>query len=295
MSTGDNKDSELSFPDFGKFAAAASGLALVLSVLYDYCFLLALGLSLAEVPTTIADHVRSAIIWAPAVLGVFLGGNLIGVFLAWTGAIEKAGADVPRQARTLQNISHYHFKYAPPSIIVLAAFLHFSMFIFIGALILVGWILFGPILLNGVQRRANIGFGVWTSIYALVTLGVYVCQVGYHRGAGLRDGDTDKWVLTTKDGNGTKTITGVGIRRFSDNILLVDQDRRVRVVPASDVVSASRVEVTPHSRSVACEYLNVYCQPIPRDREPAGSGQPAALAASSAPPTAPSSPTAASR
>ena len=45
---------------------------LVLSVVYDFTYLSALNLSFSQIPTTISDHVRSALLWAPLLfLGLF--------------------------------------------------------------------------------------------------------------------------------------------------------------------------------------------------------------------------------
>jgi len=49
------------FDEVGKLLGLVSAALLALSVAYDYFFLLALGLSFNSVPTTISDHVRSAI------------------------------------------------------------------------------------------------------------------------------------------------------------------------------------------------------------------------------------------
>lgn len=50
----------------------ASALILALSITYDYGFLVWLGLSYSEVPSTLSDHLRSSLIWLPsAVVGFF--------------------------------------------------------------------------------------------------------------------------------------------------------------------------------------------------------------------------------
>ena len=54
-------------------SGAAVAVALVFSIVYDWAMLRALGLELREVPTTINDHARSAVIWLPMVLVGFLG------------------------------------------------------------------------------------------------------------------------------------------------------------------------------------------------------------------------------
>ena len=42
-----------------------SGLSLFLSIIFDMGYFDTIGLRFADVPTTIGDHVRSALLWAP--------------------------------------------------------------------------------------------------------------------------------------------------------------------------------------------------------------------------------------
>ena len=55
-----------------KVVGLVAGMALVGSVAYDWAYLYALGLSFSDVPTSVADHMRSALNWIPtAILAVF--------------------------------------------------------------------------------------------------------------------------------------------------------------------------------------------------------------------------------
>lgn len=265
MPSQETKDSVIRFPDFGKVAAAASGVALVLSVLYDYCFLTAMGLSLAEVPTTIADHVRSAIVWAPFVLGLMLGGAAWGVVLSWaSGGAAKTPADAPRHVRWLDVAYRVSYRYLFPASLVIAS-LSFTKFTFLVTLLLAAWVVGGPAFLNKIERSLNISIGVWVSCYALPTIAMLVCLVGHMQGTRLREGTGDGWLLTVKDAAGTKTVPSKGIRRFSESVVLLEPDRRVRVLPVSEIVSASTADVIPHATRASCEYFNVRCTPISKE------------------------------
>ena len=55
----------------GSLPLFAAGLPVV-SVAYDYAFFLALGLTLDELPSSLSEHVRSAVIWAPNVSVAFI-------------------------------------------------------------------------------------------------------------------------------------------------------------------------------------------------------------------------------
>jgi len=54
-----------------------SALSLLVSVIYDWGYLSGIGLSFSDVPTTIADHIRTALVWAP----MTISGLLLGVVL----------------------------------------------------------------------------------------------------------------------------------------------------------------------------------------------------------------------
>ncbi len=65
----------------GKAVAVISALLLVISVFYDYSFLLAIGLSFDEIPSSLSEHVRSAILWAPKLLLTALAFFMYELFL----------------------------------------------------------------------------------------------------------------------------------------------------------------------------------------------------------------------
>ncbi|WP_261599284.1 hypothetical protein, partial [Marinomonas sp. BSi20414] len=60
--------------------ATFSAAILVVSVSYDYGFLLWLGVSLAEAPTSLSDHIRSSLIWAPTILLMVFGVTVMELF-----------------------------------------------------------------------------------------------------------------------------------------------------------------------------------------------------------------------
>ena len=54
-----------SFERIGALAAAIAPISIIVSFVYDWGFFFALGVSFAEAPTTITDHVRSWLVWLP--------------------------------------------------------------------------------------------------------------------------------------------------------------------------------------------------------------------------------------
>jgi len=91
----------------GTLIGLTSGALLILSVFYDFSFLLALDLTFEDVPTTISDHVRSAIVWAPRVGGMMLAFYMYDMFMRRVegGRTEKeiiASSSTPKFTKALR-------------------------------------------------------------------------------------------------------------------------------------------------------------------------------------------------
>lgn len=59
------------------FLSMISAGVLTLSVAHDFGYLLRFGISFAEAPTTLSDHIRGSLVWIPTVMLGFLGGVVI--------------------------------------------------------------------------------------------------------------------------------------------------------------------------------------------------------------------------
>ena len=60
--------------------AGFSAAILVVSVSYDYGYLLWFGVSFAEAPTSLSDHIRTSLVWAPTILLTIFGVMVIELF-----------------------------------------------------------------------------------------------------------------------------------------------------------------------------------------------------------------------
>jgi hypothetical protein len=95
----------------GTLIGVISGALLILSVFYDFNFLLALGLTFADVPTTISDHVRSAIVWIPEVGVITLAFYMLDMFIrrvegGRTEAEIIASSPTPKVTRAFRAGAH---------------------------------------------------------------------------------------------------------------------------------------------------------------------------------------------
>lgn len=66
-------DNRINFEGIPVFIGLFSALSLILSVIYDWGYFIALDISFAEAPTSLSDHIKSALIWVPpAALIIFI-------------------------------------------------------------------------------------------------------------------------------------------------------------------------------------------------------------------------------
>lgn len=80
---------------FGKWIAVLGSCSFGVSIVFDYGFYSALGMSFSDVPTQIADHVRSALIWLPILFFCVVGIAVLDViqkaFFSSTFTDKKTG------------------------------------------------------------------------------------------------------------------------------------------------------------------------------------------------------------
>jgi hypothetical protein len=92
--------------ELSKLLSLVTAVAFATSLCYDLGYFLALKIPLGHLPTTIADHVRSAITWLPASIGLILG-------LGWAfvdihlDLVDKLQILVPRQIFGRKNKRRY--------------------------------------------------------------------------------------------------------------------------------------------------------------------------------------------
>lgn len=60
-----NPDGKLPWDAIAAVLGAVSGLSLFLSIVFDMGYFDTIGLRFSDIPTTISDHVRSALLWIP--------------------------------------------------------------------------------------------------------------------------------------------------------------------------------------------------------------------------------------
>lgn len=240
----------------GKAAALFSAGALALSVFYDYSFLSALGLQFSEVPTVLNDHVRSAIVWLPALAtgaGIYALVELLSRRMF--GFDPKA-----EKARTYEDWVVYI-----ACIVSVVYGLFFSdsktwlYYAFFSAWALgTVWAASHP----RFRSKFNV-FGILAFLLVPMAAAV-VGSIGYRLGESMLIANAPTWRVTLKTESELSVIEVYGLRRFTEVAVLVMPDRRVRVLPNAQIVDATTFTPPTPRRSLVCDWFALQCGDKPQ-------------------------------
>ena len=129
------------FRNIGALVGVIASLSVIVSLIYDWGFFWALGISFSQAPTTITDHVQSWIIWLPRV--IVIGILLLAYDLLFArverGLTEEELISTSRNTR-IKNI-------ITKPLIIFESIISSKMFIIESSILyIILWLLFGGIL-----------------------------------------------------------------------------------------------------------------------------------------------------
>lgn len=241
------------------FAAAM----LIASVAYDYSFLLALGLTLDDVPSTLNEHVRSAVAWAPKVAIAFLLYAVVELALrrAEGGRTEAeliATSPSPKFTRTFRRSGDL----AVWGGAVLAAL--FGPFVSTDS----GWVFFSFMVLWGSvtfsilsHPRMAESFNSFPKRLLLVSpvFISIVCMQGHGAGAALKRAPDPTWEVSVKSPEDTRPHQVLGLRRFATFAIAVTSEHRIWVIPNEFILSTRTLKPLDINTLNACRWWQVMC------------------------------------
>ena len=218
-----------SFEALGKLLGLMTGALLVLSVGYDYGYLSSIDLTFAAVPTTITDHVRTAIVWAPA--------NGVGMALGFLFGTIVDFRPPPAHTRAGKQIRWFFVLayLAPLSLLLLMISTVFQALLF-GALTLA---LLGFILRGSSALIEVFGRGVAGALFMVPLLLFSTAFSGSLQGPLLFSG-SDRYSATIKVDSVMVDFKDVGVRRFGSFALLGERSRKLHIVPDSAIVRVEK-------------------------------------------------------
>ncbi len=239
---------------------AIAGISLIIpSVLYDYFFLYALNLSFNEIPTTIQDHIRSAIIWAPGIgisncVGIFI---ILSIYAFLTRNIEPASTtnqsekqannaeelkeEIKKVTQKIDILSKISNVYLITYLTMIAFFIviiiftkqYFRLYSFIPAIFA-----FTPLIIKPNKDSLKIITG-----FVLIMILTMASTSGFTHGKTILNGDMPKLICETRTPNNTiEIIQLLGIRRFSIVSIIIDKDKRVAVIPSDSILKLKQID-----------------------------------------------------
>jgi hypothetical protein len=234
-------------------------LIFVSSVIYDYTFLNSLGISFNQISTSLGEHLRSAIIWTPVSLLLFLFGTATNILSwklmdwAWPDGATPPSSRDPSDSNTAESPEAPQIR---QSGLV-------KLFLFVGRTVIALGILFGILWLSVelMQYAAALTLGevlarattLWiavswiffrsltftrlvkkeektlaTMLTMVAVFGPALCGFagfkGFEAGTELLTQTEDSWTVVTREGNQIMTCEISGFRRFDKVTIIVDSD-----------------------------------------------------------------------
>lgn len=242
---------------------AASGL-LVLSTAYDFSFFYALGLSFEDVPTTLADHMRSAIVWAPRVAIYVM------CFVMYEMFMRKMEQGLSEEELIQQSKNPKFtraFRRGPQVLFaVLAILMIVTNTLFTASshgLYLASIGIWGVLSLQIVQHpRMGARFSMTGGrLFVIVPIIViFVASVGYSRGDSMLTSTAAQWAVEIKGERGIEKHQIVGLRRFSTSVVVIARGQHVSILPNESIVSAKLIRPLDADSPRVCRWFGFLCQ-----------------------------------
>lgn len=282
--TGGGEPEERAALSLGTLAQGASSALAVLgaatlglSVLYDYSYLKALGLNFAEVQTTIADHVRSALVWLPTMLAALA---FVVLWELFTRRVEgfKSEEEIIGSSKNptlLRKIRRGPDK----ALVVFACIFMLQQLLFSTSdsswylIFALGWVLVatGAVAHDRMRPRFTLGTALIFVLLPFAAGGIG--YLGFTHAERAMKSPAKVWQVTfANEEGGIGESAGVALlRRFSTTAVLVTTEGEVRVVPDASIMGAVRVRQAP-TRSIVCTATGFFCSeaagPAKRQVEP---------------------------
>jgi hypothetical protein len=245
--------------------ALGASFSLVSSLVYDWGFFSALSLTFLEIPSTLSDHVRSALIWFPKIIASF---GAIVVFELLTRRLEKGMTEEeivqssrnPERTRKFRNGPLLFMAYC--SVFAVAGYI-LAGAVFLHALPLslcILWFVFSawaqshPRILN---RRP---FAFRVTAHWLPPVMIWLYFAGYAEAVRLYDTTALQAKLTTA----TSIDTVVLLRHLERGVLVKESSESVAFRPWSEIKKLETAGKYTPAQGILCVWFHVGCIPQPK-------------------------------
>lgn len=247
-----------------KLLASIATLCIALSVVFDWGYLTALELTFSEVPTSLSDHTRSAVLWLPLVVSVFP--------LAIVASLVSAQIDAKdsREAKSRgEDISAYIKNDAKSArlVLVIVSVIGFLIWLafgyrarsFLVMAALAGWVLVV------VRATPHDYLGIRLSMlfrFSLVVLPIIpfsLYMAGYNSGREGISPDQQFGTINVRGSGNQYQLKANVVRLFEKTAIVIDENRKVLLLKPDDIVQVEKPKPVSINRGVLCDYWRVMC------------------------------------
>jgi hypothetical protein len=247
-----------------KVIALAATVCIALSVLFDWGYLSALDLRLSEVPTSLSDHTRSAILWLPVAGFTFPPGF---VFSLFSGELDARDArEAKDRGEDLSVYAAKEAKHARRNLAVMAVvslFLWLAFgdrsrpFLFFAAII--AWTLVVVRVTPVTAGNWRLGYSLRFSLLLPPLLAGSLFLLGYNTGRAAIAPDQLFGTLSIRGGSGIEQMKGNIVRPFERFVIVIDEKRKVIVLKPDDIVRVEKAGYSSSNKGLLCEYWLFAC------------------------------------
>lgn len=250
-----------------KAVGLISGISLLCSIAYDWGYLYALGLSFSDIPTSLADHIRSSLNWLPT---VFLIGSAVFLFELLTIRIEQGmteeeiikSSSKPEFVRKLRK--------SPTIVTIILSILILLLYVLLGARegiitmpvigfsLIILWFCFSYFIHNHPRILERRSPALRFAIHWLPSIIIWMAFMGYNAAISTQNKSNPVHKVYLKN-NSLESIDVSLIRLFDKGILMKAQKETPVVFIGWD--SVSKIEVASGKKErfkgILCMWFNV--------------------------------------
>lgn len=249
----------------GLVVVVAAGL--VVSVIYDWGFVRALGLDFSYLPTTTADHFRSGILWFPPLLGVVLLNTAVEFQFQRIerGLTEKEIVESSSNPESMRK-----FREGPFKLVAWTAPVYVVIYILIGDLlssflpwaISIVWMGFAEWTYSAplIRIRRNRDLQIFFTFLPII--GILSFFSGYNAAI---DSATRKPIeVVIERSEQLPAISGNVLRTLDKGLLILSTNSFIQFIPWNQVKSVMNKKTYKPYRGLLCEWFNVCPQVVNR-------------------------------
>lgn len=247
-----------------KLLALIATLCVALSVVFDWGYLTALELTFSEVPTSLSDHTRSAVLWLPLVVSVFPLAIVASLFSAQLDAkdmreAKSKGEDIATYIKN--DAKNARWLLAIFSIIGVLLWLAFGYrarsFLVMAALAV--WVL---VVVRATPHdylgiRLSMFFRFSLVVLPIIPFGLYMA--GYNSGREGISPDQQFGTITVRGSGNQYQLKANVVRIFEKTAIVVDGNRKALLLKPDDIVQVEKAKPISINKGVLCDYWRISC------------------------------------